>query len=1165
MAILNSLLNMGESRLLGKVYLNDIEIGNDVTVANDLTVDGDIISNGTLSVGKSTAANAIIYLNNKVAIKGVDTWLKINDTKAFTSGIDTGTSLVKTGAGFQVGSSSVLSLLNTSGNTFNVPTTITYATNAQTGTKALTVNGDTNIFGSMTVGTVNATTESIGKLDVENANVYGTLRAAKYSIETVQNLGGHFLVCPTIEVPSNPTGFSCRVTKTSSTTLTIGFTDNSLSTDTFEGATWAPHSKVKVTGMINNVSLGTCDGAISSWNKTNKVVTVSVTCGADVADNFSTDETSYPAAQVSDLSIMLYELCPNPTEHPDILYPIGIFLTAYGKNKYSYIDVYGGTSATPVARMGKLDKNGTSDLPTVNGITPTGWGFYAGGGSNGSGGGYFGGKLVSPTGIIGGWTIGEKALTSGTWGTANSAMLSITDNNDAAKKVGGSTSALNTWVFTAGANFGVTKTGDLYANSAHISGEITATSGSIANSVKIGGDNGIAASTVLSNIADAATTASKYITAVDQSGIKVHAENNPNANYSLINAEGMTVYNESVQRAKFGEETYIGKPYVANASNNEAHMELDYRSIELFDKENVSFFRVGDLRDRDGYTTITLTHVIDVSTGTINLSPAASRPYNSNTVVVIDTDGNDVSNSYTKNWTPTKLAFTPGLSEGYTVTITYKTNATTGKSFSFGTHSTNIYGSNSFRSGTNNIASGSDSHAEGSNTTASGMYSHAEGYSVEASADASHAEGVSTKASGKYSHAEGGATKASAVDSHAEGFGSKASGKYSHAQGFYTIASQESQTALGKYNIEPTAADNFAVILGNGTGNSTSQRSNALTVEWNGNVVTAGNISGVKGTFSGAVTGASYSGGAISGTTGTFTGAIIGASYSGGAISGTTGAFTSDVSGVKGTFSGAVTGASYSGGAISGTTGTFSSTLNVTDVSTFGGDVVPSDTNSKNLGVSANRWAATYTKHIFMGLPNFGDSAAVISSVWADGNNHNLLERSDDGLTSYFGWASSTYQTDTRLRGYKITLGSSGGGIQLNGDVTTSSNIKAGTYIKAETDITAVGKINAGAVKSYDPTWASGQDPVRYSCVVSAGLCAFSFMGAAVAHPTGTKICDLPAGARPKTERHLPFIKMAGGVIGVIQITTGGVVKVIQITNTTNTGRIYFNCSYPVV
>ena len=67
-----------------------------------------------------------------------------------------------------------------------------------------------------------------------------------------------------------------------------------------------------------------------------------------------------------------------------------------------------------------------------------------------------------------------------------------------------------------------------------------------------------------------------------------------------------------------------------------------------------------------------------------------------------------------------------------------------------------------------------------------------------------------------------------------------------------------------------------------GTGNVVLSDSPTLT----------GTLTGEIADFSGAVTGASYSGGAISGTTGTFTGAVQGASYSGGAISGTTGLYT---------------------------------------------------------------------------------------------------------------------------------------------------------------------------------------------------------------------------------------------------------------------------------
>jgi hypothetical protein len=65
----------------------------------------------------------------------------------------------------------------------------------------------------------------------------------------------------------------------------------------------------------------------------------------------------------------------------------------------------------------------------------------------------------------------------------------------------------------------------------------------------------------------------------------------------------------------------------------------------------------------------------------------------------------------------------------------------------------------------------------------------------------------------------------------AEGTNTTASGMYSHAEGSNTIASSNYQHAQGKYNIED--ADNkYADIIGNGT--STSARSNAATVSWDG-------------------------------------------------------------------------------------------------------------------------------------------------------------------------------------------------------------------------------------------------------------------------------------------------------------------------------------------
>ena len=108
----------------------------------------------------------------------------------------------------------------------------------------------------------------------------------------------------------------------------------------------------------------------------------------------------------------------------------------------------------------------------------------------------------------------------------------------------------------------------------------------------------------------------------------------------------------------------------------------------------------------------------------------------------------------------------------------------------------------------NPIGTGSFSFNRDSETE-TGEYSVAIGYGVEAS--------------GAASYAEGGATTASGAISHAEGYATKAKGDYQHTQ--------------GKYNIEDTAS---AHLVGNGESNT--NRSNAHTLDWDGNAWFAGDV-----------------------------------------------------------------------------------------------------------------------------------------------------------------------------------------------------------------------------------------------------------------------------------------------------------------------------------
>ena len=153
---------------------------------------------------------------------------------------------------------------------------------------------------------------------------------------------------------------------------------------------------------------------------------------------------------------------------------------------------------------------------------------------------------------------------------------------------------------------------------------------------------------------------------------------------------------------------------------------------------------------------------------------------------------------------------------------------------------TTASGECSHAEGSENTASGSSSHAEGDGTTASGSCSHAEGSGTTASGSCSHAEGSGSVASGSGSHAEGNNNAASGNSSHSEGKYNVASGDYSHAEGYNTTASGKYQHVQGKYNIEDTA-NKYAHIVGNGT--AKNNKSNAHTLDWDGNGWYAGKLS----------------------------------------------------------------------------------------------------------------------------------------------------------------------------------------------------------------------------------------------------------------------------------------------------------------------------------
>lgn len=139
-------------------------------------------------------------------------------------------------------------------------------------------------------------------------------------------------------------------------------------------------------------------------------------------------------------------------------------------------------------------------------------------------------------------------------------------------------------------------------------------------------------------------------------------------------------------------------------------------------------------------------------------------------------------------------------------------------------------------------AVGEFSVATGFECIASGKYSHAHGYKCEASYDYAHAEGSESKASGLYAHAENVGCHAMGAASHAEGWRTVAQGLATHAEGRETKAAS-GQHVQGKFNIVDGSGV-YAHIVGNGEADN--KRSNAHTLDWDGNAWFAGSIEGTS-------------------------------------------------------------------------------------------------------------------------------------------------------------------------------------------------------------------------------------------------------------------------------------------------------------------------------
>lgn len=298
---------------------------------------------------------------------------------------------------------------------------------------------------------------------------------------------------------------------------------------------------------------------------------------------------------------------------------------------------------------------------------------------------------------------------------------------------------------------------------------------------------------------------------------------------ATFNGNGITFYNGGNAVA-----TYNGNA-VTLGENDGTHAVFDANSFELYDKDGNLYATIGDMRE-DGLATVQEQFYVDSPTNTFEVAFPVYR------VVSVDP-------STPATFSGNTVILQSAVQVGTTVTIVYETISPAYR-FDLGTRkSGGNVGAWSVIAGYEAIASALHSAAiGGSENTASGAESAVVGgYRNSADGDNSFAGGgLDNHAIGGTAATIGGASNTATGASSAiiGGTSNGVSGSRSVAMGLGANAKNASQFVFGEFNeLDPssnsgTSRGNYVEIVGNGS--SPSARSNARTLDWNGNETLAG-------------------------------------------------------------------------------------------------------------------------------------------------------------------------------------------------------------------------------------------------------------------------------------------------------------------------------------